>query len=431
MRVLPPERPDKIFTPVPGSPVGFPELSADGKGFALKTHRFQIGFAAAAVFACLSLGAGSAAASQKPVCPGPVAAGSAKCHAHVVTNDKGTPQVTVTTPSGYGPGQFRGAYGLPAAAAVPQTIAVVAAYDHPNIAKDLNTYSSQFGLPLCNSVNPCFQKVNQSGSPSGPFPKTNSGWALEIAMDVEVAHATCPNCKIVLVEANSNLLVDLAAAVRTAGKLGATIISNSYGGSEFSSELNAAYAGPYNQPGVAITVSSGDYGYGSFGFPAALSSVITVGGTTLTVGAGNTYGGETVWSGAGSGCSLYVSAPAWQSFLGECKGKRGSADVAAVANPNTGAAVYSSVKYQGRSGWFRLGGTSLSAPLIAGVYGLAGGLPEGTSAASGLYGHLGDGTVLRDVVSGSNGSCTTIMCKGAIGYDGPTGVGTPLGIGAF
>lgn len=398
----------------------------------MSVRRFKVKTASTAIagIAALGLMAASATASQRPVCPGPVSNGAARCAAHVVTNGKGTPQAT-TAPKGYGPAQFRGAYGLPATAATAQTIAIVDAYDHPNIANDLNTYSKQFGLPLCNSANPCFQKVNQSGSAAGPFPQVNSGWALEIALDVEVAHAICPNCKILLVEANSNSLANLAAAVGTAAKLGATEISNSYGGSEFSTELNAAYAAPYNQPGVAVTVSSGDYGYGSFGFPAALSSVITVGGTTLTLGSENSYGSETVWSGAGSGCSLYVSAPAWQSFLSPCAGKRGTADVAADANPNTGAAVYTSVRYQGRMGWLQIGGTSLSAPLVAGVYALAGGLPAGTTAASGLYGHLGDGTVLHDVTSGSNGSCSTIMCKGAAGYDGPTGVGTPKGIGAF
>ncbi|HVD86918.1 MAG TPA: S53 family peptidase [Solirubrobacterales bacterium] len=370
------------------------------------------------------------AVPQRPVCPGPASAGNALCHARVVTNANGAPQAT-TAPRGYGPAQFRGAYGLPSAAPTAQTLAIVDAFDDPSIAGDLNTYSTQFGLPLCNSTNPCFQKVNQSGSASGPFPRTDSGWAMEIALDVEVAHAACPNCKILLVEASSNSLSNLAAAVTTAAKLGATEISNSYGGSEFSSELSGTYAAPYEQPGVAVTVSSGDNGYGSFGFPAALSSVITVGGTTLNLGSGNTYGSESAWSGAGSGCSQYVVAPGWQSFLRACAGKRGTADVAADANPATGAAVYDSVKYQGRSGWMQIGGTSLSAPLIAGVYALAGGLPSGTSGASGLYPHLGDGTVLHDVTAGSNGNCSTLMCKGAAGYDGPTGVGTPLGIGAF
>jgi subtilase family serine protease len=370
------------------------------------------------------------AVPQRPVCPGPAAGGQALCDAHVVTDSKGAPQATVS-PKGYGPAQFRGAYGLPSSAATSQTIAIVDAYDDPNIAADLNAYSSQFGLPTCNSSNPCFQKVNQSGSAGGPFPRADSGWSLEIALDVEVAHAICPNCRILLVEAGSSSFSNLSAAVGTAAKLGATEISNSYGGSEFSSELSETYAAPYNQPGIAVTVSSGDSGYGSFGFPAALSSTIAVGGTTLNLASGNAYGSETVWKGAGSGCSLYVAAPSWQSSLSACAGKRGTADVAADADPATGAAVYDSVKYQGRAGWMQVGGTSLSSPLIAGVYALAGGLPAGSTGGSALYGHLGNGTVLHDVTGGSNGSCGTIMCSGAAGYDGPTGVGTPLGVGAF
>jgi subtilase family serine protease len=393
--------------------------------------RVRLMWVAAAVVAISgAVAAPAGAVSQRPVCPGPAAPESANCHARVVTDSRGTPQATAA-PKGYGPAQFRGAYGLPSSGPAGQTIAIVDAYDDPNIAADLNAYSSQFGLPLCNSSNPCFQKVNQSGSASGPFPRADSGWSLEIALDVEVAHAICPNCKILLVEASSNSLSNLSAAVKTAANLGATEISNSYGGSEFSGELGEAYAAPYSQPGIAVTVSSGDSSYGSFGFPAALSSVITVGGTTLNLGPGNTYGGETVWSGTGSGCSLYVTAPEWQSFLSACAGKRGTADVAADADPATGAAVYDSIKYQGRSGWMQIGGTSLSSPLVAGVYALAGGVPAGSTGASALYGHLGDGTVLHDVTSGSNGRCNTIMCRGGIGYDGPTGVGTPAGIGAF
>jgi subtilase family serine protease len=388
------------------------------------------GLTVSTTIAILAVLAATASASQRPVCPGPVAPGDSRCAAHVVTNGKGTPQAT-TAPKGYGPAQFRGAYELPSAAATAQTIGIVDAYNDPNIAGDLNAYSKQFGLPQCNSSNPCFEKVNQAGSAAGPFPQTSSGWSLEIALDVEVAHAICPNCKVLLVEASSNSLANLSASVNTAAKLGATEISNSYGGSEFSGELSETYAAPYNHPGVAVTVSSGDSGYGSFGFPAALSSVITVGGTTLSLGPESAYGSESVWSGAGSGCSNYASAPEWQAFLTACSGKRGTADVAADADPNTGAAVYDTVRYQGRSGWFQVGGTSLSSPLVAGIYALAGGLPAETSAASGLYGHLGDAAVLHDVTSGSNGSCSTIMCKGGVGYDGPTGVGTPKGIGAF
>jgi subtilase family serine protease len=364
-----------------------------------------------------------------------VAAGAARCHAHVVTDGHGTPS-TSTPPKGYGPAEFRAGYGLPATASSTQTIAIVDAYDDPNIAGDLQKYSSQFGLsqlPACSSTvtTSCFQKVNQNGK-AGSYPSTNAGWALEIALDVEVAHAICPNCKVLLVEASSASLSNLAAAVNTAASLGATEISNSYGGSEFSSEASGTYAAAYDHPGVAVTVASGDNGYGSFGFPAAAPKVITVGGTTLTLGANNAYGGEAVWSGAGSGCSLYVTAPAWQSFLSACAGKRGTADVAADADPSTGAAVYDSVKYQGRSGWFQVGGTSLSSPLVAGVYALAGGLPAASTGASALYGHLGDSAALHDVTSGSNAtSCSSIMCKGGVGYDGPTGVGTPNGLGAF
>jgi subtilase family serine protease len=398
----------------------------DVSGFKLKAASVAIAITASLLGILVPL----ASASQRPVCPGPAAPDNARCAARVVTDSKGNPQAS-TAPKGYGPAQFRGGYGLPAQATTAQTIGIVDAYDDPKIASDLNAYSQQFGLPLCSSSNPCFEKVNQSGSAAGPFPQSNSGWSLEIALDVEVAHAICPNCKILLVEASSNSLANLAAAVNTAAKLGATEISNSYGGGEFSLETSELYAASYRHPGIAVTVSSGDSGSGSFGFPAASPDVITVGGTTLTLGAGNAYGSESVWSGAGSGCSLYFGAPEWQSFLSACAGKRGTADVAADANPSTGAAVYDSIKYQGRSGWFQVGGTSLSSPLVAAVYALAGGLPTGTTAASGLYGHLGDPSVLNDVTSGSNGSCSTIMCKGAVGYDGPTGVGTPKGIAAF
>jgi subtilase family serine protease len=400
----------------------------------LLLRRLQIksGLGSVVTAVALALAASPAsAAPQRPVCPGPVAAGAARCHAHVVTDARGTPQAA-TTPRGYGPAQLRSAYQLPATSPAPQTIAIVDAYDDPNIASDLNSYSSQFGLPQCNSANPCFQKVNQSGN-AGPYPSRNSGWALEIALDVEVAHAICQNCKILLVEASSASLSNLAAAVNTAARLGATEISNSYGGSEFSGEVGDT---AYNHPGIAVTVASGDSGYGSFGYPAASPYVVAVGGTTLSLGVGDTYAGETAWTGAGSGCSSYLSAQLWQTSdpnwsLTGCGAKRGVADVAADADPSTGAAVYDTVKYQGRSGWFQVGGTSLSSPLIAGVYALAGGASTAYPAA-GLYSHQLDSPAsLHDVTSGSTGTCATIMCQAAARYDGPTGVGTPSGIGAF
>jgi subtilase family serine protease len=381
----------------------------------------------------LAPGAGAAGRPDRAVCPGPVADGFARCHAHVIVDGHGTP-ATSSTPSGYGPAQFHGAYGLGTHAPVPQTLAIVDAYDDPTIRTDLTHYDSVYGIPDLPSCSPtvtvsCFQKVNQAGNAS-PLPSKNAGWALEIALDVETAHEICQNCKVLLVEASSSSLSNLEAAVNTAAHLGAGEISNSYGGSEFSGETGDT---AYNHPNIAVTVSAGDSGYGSFGFPAASPYVVAVGGTTLNLGAGNTYAGETVWSGGGSGCSSYLSAQPWQRvdpnwlFTG-CGSKRAVADVAADADPNTGAAVYDTTRYSGRSGWFQVGGTSLSSPLIAGVYALAGNAASVEYPASIPYAGR---TSLHDITSGSNGSCGTIMCAGASGYDGPTGVGTPIGVGSF
>jgi subtilase family serine protease len=356
---------------------------------------------------------------QRPVCPGPASLGSARCVAHVITNERGRPLAT-KSPTGYGPTQFHSAYGLPTTGTKAQTIAIVDAYDDPTIASDLNAYNSYYGITACGTG--CFTKVNQNGN-AGPYPRANAGWALEIALDVETAHQTCQSCKILLVEANSNSFSDLETAVRTAARLGATEISNSYGGSEFSSEASDT---AYNQPRIAVTVSSGDNGYGTE-FPASSPYVVAVGGTTLNLNRDGSYASESVWSGAGSGCSAYVNAQSWQTSLSNwsltgCGSRRAVADVAADANPNTGASVYDTTKYQGRSGWFQVGGTSLSAPLIAGVYGLAGNAASVTYPASIPYGSQSN---LHDVTQGSNGSCGTIMCAAASGYDGPTGVGTP------
>ena len=360
---------------------------------------------------------------QRPVCPGPASLGSARCGAHVITNERGTPKAT-TSPAGYGPAQFHTAYALPPTGSTAQTIAIVDAYDDPTIASDLNHYDSYYGLPACTSTgaNPCFRKVNQNGA-AGPYPNKNAGWALEIALDVETAHQICQSCQILLVEASSNSFANLETAVRTAARLGATEISNSYGGSEFSGETSDT---AYDQPGIAVTASSGDGGYGAE-FPASSPSVVAVGGTTLRLNSNGTYASESVWNGAGSGCSSYLDARSWQTSLSNwsltgCGSRRGVADVAADADPNTGASVYDTTKYQGRSGWFQVGGTSLSAPLIAGVYGLAGNAASASYPASIPYGSQSN---LHDVTQGSNGNCGTIMCAGTSGYDGPTGVGTP------
>jgi subtilase family serine protease len=399
----------------------------------MTTARSTLLACAVALLAALAVPslAGAAGASGRPhraVCPGPAAAGYARCHAHVITDGHGTP-ATTTGPAGYGPAQWRGAYGLPSAATTPQTIGIVDAYDDPTVASDLNAYSATYGLPQCSSTNPCFKKVNQNGV-AGSYPSKNAGWALEIALDVETAHAVCPNCTILLVEAASASLTNLEAAVSTAARLGANEISNSYGGNEWSGETGDT---AYDHPGIAVTVAAGDNGYGSFGFPAASPDVVAVGGTTLHLGAGNTYGSESAWSGGGSGCSAYLAAPAWEASLVNwsltgCGSHRGVADVAADADPNTGAAVYDTTRYNGRSGWFVVGGTSLSSPLVAGIYALAGNASSTSYPASLAFANSGS---LHDVTSGSTGNCSTIMCQAGSGYDGPTGVGTPNGPGAF
>ena len=233
--------------------------------------------------------------------------------------------------------------------------------------------------------------------------------------------AICPNCHILLVEATSPSDANLGTAVNTAVRLGANAVSNSYGGSESSSE--SSYASYYNHPGVAITASAGDSGYG-VEVPAAYSTVTAVGGTSLTYN--NGVRTESTWNGTGSGCSAYIAKPGWQHDSG-CS-HRTVADVSAVADPNTGVSVYDSYSYQGQSGWLVFGGTSVSSPIIASVYALAGN--EGSiTYGSYPYSHTAS---LNDVTSGSNGTCSpAYLCTAKSGYDGPTGLGTPNGIGAF
>jgi subtilase family serine protease len=362
-------------------------------------------------------------AAHARVCPG-AAVGSARCHALVLVDAAGAPLAT-TVPSGYGPSDLQSAYGLAAAAATngaTQTIAIVDAYNDPNAESDMNVYRSQYGLPACTTASGCFRKVSQTGTTT--YPKNDGGWAQEISLDLDMASAICPKCHILLVEASSSSFANLSAAVDEAVKLGATVISNSYGGGEYAGEV--ADQAHYHHPGVAITVSSGDAGYG-VEFPAASQYVIAVGGTSLRhTASGARAWTETVWSGAGSGCSAYVSKPSWQTD-GGCA-RRTVSDVSAVADPNTGVAVYDSFAYRGRSGWMVFGGTSVASPIIASVYALAGNASTASSGQS-LY---GSGATLFDIISGSNGSCGgSYLCTGAAGYDGPTGKGTPNGIGAF
>ena len=356
------------------------------------------------------------------VCPHGNPHDTARCHAHIVTdaggnpfNGKATPNAT---PSGYGPSDLRSAYNITSNGS-GTTIAIVDAYGYPNAESDLATYRAQYGLPACTTANGCFKKLNQSGQ-QGNYPRANTGWSQESALDLDMASAMCPSCKLILVEASSTSYASLGAAVRTAAaQSGVTVISNSYGGSESGT---SSYESAYNQPGKAVTVSTGDSGYG-VQFPASSPNVIAVGGTSLTRANNSRGWSETAWSSGGSGCSTVYAKPSFQSDP-LCT-MRMEADVSAIGDPNTGVAVYGPASGT-RSAWLVFGGTSVSAPLVGGIYGNTGHRPTG---ASSIYANKAS---LNDVTSGSNGSCGgTYFCTAGAGYDGPTGNGSPNGPAAF
>jgi len=352
--------------------------------------------------------------SERPVCA-PPAAFTARCDAHVVTYTDGvTPLASASYQSGYSPADLQSAYQLPSSTASP-TVAIVDAYDNPNVQADLAAYRHQFGLPVCGSD--CFSKVDQNGGTSYPSGDTN--WGAEIDLDVEMVSAACPSCHILLVEAASNNFSDLMTAEQYATNH-ASFVSNSWGGNEFSGEN--AYDS-YFPTGVPITVSSGDNGYG-VQYPAASPNVTAVGGTSLTQS--NGAWAETAWSGAGSGCSAVETKPLWQKDTG-CS-RRTVADVSAVADPNTGVAVYDSYGSSGGANWYVYGGTSVAAPFVAAVWALAG--TPTSPAAQTPYDYTGGWT---DITSGSNTRrCRSgYLCQAVPGYDGPTGLGTPIGASGF
>ncbi|HEU5269858.1 MAG TPA: hypothetical protein VFU36_08030, partial [Jatrophihabitans sp.] len=372
----------------------------------------------AGLLACSPSAPAGATTTVQDLC-GTAVPGQARCLAErqVSTTSPMAATATPATPAGLGPADLADAYQLDTSKGYGQTVAVVDAYDDPTAATDLAAYRSQYGLPACGTG--CFSKVNQSGA-SGPLPAGNSGWAGEISLDLDMVSAVCPQCNILLVEANSSYLSDLGTAVDTAVRLGARFVSNSYGGSEYAGVgSNDVH---YNHPGVAITASTGDNGYGT-SYPASSPYVTAVGGTTLSRSAGGRGWTETAWSGAGSGCSGYLGQPAVQASAGSGCANRAVADVSAVANPATGVAVYNA------GGWGVYGGTSASAPIIAAVYALAG--TPGDTDYPNSYPYA-NSTSLFDVTSGSNGSCPTHQwCAAGAGWDGPTGLGTPDTAAAF
>ena len=342
------------------------------------------------------------------------------CFALVRTDLPVRPAGATGTPAGYGPQDLQGAYALPSTGAGSgMTVAVVDAFDDPNAESDLATYRAQYGLPACTSTNGCFRKVDGSGGTAYPAP--DPGWAAESALDIDMVSAVCPNCHILLVEAAAPTIVALGTAVNTAVGLGAVAVSNSYGGPE---NIAETAADPYfNHPGVAITVSSGDTGFGTE-YPASSRYVTAVGGTSLIRSSGGRGWAESAWNHSGSGCSAYEPKPSWQNDSG-CA-RRTIADVAAVADPATGVAAYDT--YQA-SGWQVFGGTSVSAPIVAGVYALAGSPAAGTYPSSYPYSHASS---FNDITVGATGNCdSSYLCTAGVGYDGPTGWGTPNGTGGF
>jgi subtilase family serine protease len=361
-----------------------------------------------------------------PACPAPTTRRTARCHARLVTDPVGRPMEVraaatdaTTPPKGYGPADLRAAYGVTGMGSPATIIALVDAWGYPNAESDLAVYRAQFGLPACTTANGCFAKLNQSGV-KGPYPKPYNGWERESALDLDMASAMCPNCKLILIEATSATDANLSAAAGMAGALGAHVISNSYGDVETGS---MAYEANYDQPGVAVVASTGDTGYGVM-FPAASPHVIAVGGTILKTSAKVARGWtETAWKGSGSGCSAVYAKPAWQTDPG-CPGRM-LADVSAVASPSTGVAVYGPAS-GGGSAWAVMAGTSVAAPLVGGIYAVNGGA---VTYGSNPYADIGG---LNDVTTGSNGTCAVAyFCTAKVGYDGPTGLGTPKGVNAF
>lgn len=363
-------------------------------------------------------------------------AGHARCFAIVRTpsSKEITPDQAGPPSGALGPAQIQSAYDLPSATAGGgQTVAIVDAYGDSDAEPDLAAFRSQYGLPPCTTANGCFQKVDQTGGTN--YPPDDSDWGVETSLDLDAVSSACPNCNILLVEADDNSNGNLEAAVDEAVALGAKFVSNSYGGSEYSGELTDDQN--YDHPGAVVTASAGDDGYGGY-YPAASPYVTAVGGTALTQDSSAARGwDETVWGtstggeGTGSGCSAYEPQPAFQQDIPQldavCQ-NRAVADVAADASPVSGLAVYDTLGY---TGWLQVGGTSLSSPLIAATYALAGTPTAGSYPNSYPYHDPDQSSDLFDVTSGANGPCGNLLCTAGPGWDGPTGLGTPDGVRAF
>jgi hypothetical protein len=405
--------------------------------------------------------------------------------------DGATKAGTIGPAGGLTPVDLATAYGLNTTGGSGQTVAIVDAYNDPNINADLQTFDSQYGLAACSTTNGCLRVVNQTGGATPPANDT-TGWSVEESLDVETVHSVCQGCKIILVEANSNFDTDLAAAENEAVALGAKEVTNSFGGPEGGS--TTSYQNAFNHPGVVITASAGDDGYYDYdqlsgvneaNIPAAYNTTVSVGGTSLYLGQTAIRQAESVWNdngprdvlqqafgeplgASGGGCSTLFSAQRWQTSLSTwartgCGSMRLDNDVSAVGDYLTGFDIYDSYNCGSSCspapGWFTVGGTSLSSPIIAAAYGLAGGAHGVPYPALTLYGHqsqafdvttggnswcdgegaaqcpnpnsLGYGIVDCAYTAGGTPTLGDRTCDAVPGYDGPTGVGAPNGLAMF
>ena len=354
------------------------------------------------------------------------AGGRFRCFAQIQVGTNGQP-LHFAGPSGLGATDLQDAYKLDATLDPGATIAIIDAFGYAKAEADLNVYRAQYGLGKCTVDNGCLTIVNQDGaaSPLPPEPPSNDDWTTETALDLDMASAACPKCKLLLVQANSDQDDGLFIAQATAARLGATVISDSWGTSETADEPMTNYEHYFDLQNVGIFVASGDSGYNNGGsgpdYPSTSAHVTAVGGTNLKkVGSGSRGWTEKAWGGlfsslfgaGGSACGLSVPKPAYQGNTA-CN-FRAASDVAAVGDPLTAPAIY-------HSGWTAVGGTSAAAPLVAGIYALTG---HGREAPSFAYEHT---AAYWDVSTGSNGKCKNVLCNAGRGWDGPTGNGTPNG----
>jgi len=372
-------------------------------------------FLASAIFviALELIGSPHASAGGPVKVCGPADPDAARCHAQLAPGRLG--DLAQAAPFGLSPAQIKSAYGFStsATAGAGKTIGIVDAYDDPTAESDLAVFSNQYGLPACTTANGCFTKVDQTGGKR--YPKVNAGWALEISLDIQWAHAIAPGAKILLVEARTNSFTNLLAAEDYA-KTHSQYVSNSWGGGETSTE--SANDSHFVQSGVSFFVSSGDAGLPAE-YPSSSPNVISVGGTTLTFDGSGNLVSETGWSSGGGGCSAFETATSAQSgFSGYgqagCGGARATPDVSLDADPASGVSVYDSTIYQGQKGWWKVGGTSASSPMWAARSADAG------VAVNASYVYANNIT-FRDITSGNNGAPCLVgfdLCSGRGSWTG-------------